>query len=1145
MSTQLPLFGAPTAPADVPGDAPPRDVGLHLPLDGVRLIEASAGTGKTFTLTTLVLRLLLERGATMAQILAVTFTRAATQELRQRVRRRLRLARRLLDAPQDVPQGEAAPTMAVLRAAIARDGEARVRERVEAALLQIDEATISTIHGFCHRALREFGFRAGLLAEQRVIDDAGEVWAEVAAEVWRAASNGMPGADALDLHPLLSALWESPDALAGDLPKLCDPLRALHPERDESEMAAALHALRDTASARYEALMARRGLSDQDRLIGRVWQASGDAEFAAALAARWPYRLIDEFQDTDPRQWDIFKRMHEAGVDDTARDGSAHGSRQGWLCLIGDPKQAIYRFRGGDLATYLAAKRYAIARGGASAVVALGANYRSTPAVLRAIETVFTAHPLPFHVEGVAFEPVEAGSDARDDDLRLVAAHAGDSTVPGMTLHWLPQAPHDPKGPPNSALRKGLRNKDDEFELMRDAATHAIADLLARGSLRTGDGVRPLRPADIAVLTQTNDQAATMQRALTRAGIAAATLSGANVFSGEAGEDLHALLASLLEPADGGRFRAALATRLLGLDAAAIQALDADDDAQQAWLARFAEAADTWRQRGPLPALLPFVVDAAPRWLAEADGQRRLTDTLHLAELLQAESALRTGAAEQLHWFARQRIDATHDETRQLRLESDAGMVQIVTIHKSKGLEYPVVVLPFAAWRSEPPSRGLVMRDFHDARGPARAWSRKDVLEPAQAEAIAPQVRREEQAELQRQLYVALTRAAHALHVVWSRNAQVEGTALHWILHSGEPTGRAKDTLDHAGMQARIEQLAARSGGSIVVRPFDPAAPLPRSVRAHDAAVVASPRVPTRALSGGLRLHSFSSLHARSEDGESARGAGDESLAAVDAATDDATLGGTTFGNAVHAVLEEADASAWRRGADDDEDRVPASQRTLLERALRRQGLAVTPSHLAQTARLVSRALNVALPGGVRLCDWPMTSVIRELPFHFRLRPLRIDALHALLQRHGYPRARRPASGALDGLMHGYVDLVYRDAQGRHHVLDYKTNRLPAYDPDGLRRAVQLQDYDLQYLIYLVALRRWLRLRHGDAYSDARHLGGAVYLFLRGIEPEGTGMGDDAAADAERSRRGVHVDPVDPALLATLDAFFDGEGGAR
>lgn len=1135
MSTQLPLFGAPPANDGTPEATAPRDVGLHLPLDGVRLIEASAGTGKTFTLTTLVLRLLLERGATMAQILAVTFTRAATQELRQRVRRRLRLARRLLDAPQDAPQGEAVPTMAVLQAAIARESESRVRERVEAALLQIDEATISTIHGFCHRALREFGFRAGLLAEQRVIDDPGEIWAEVAAEVWRAASNGLPGVGDIDLHPLLSTLWDSPDALAGDLPKLCDPLRALHPERHESEMAAALHALRDTAVARYEALMARRGLCDQDRLIERVWRASDDAEFATALAARWPYRLIDEFQDTDPRQWDIFKRMHEAGADD-----SVSNAAPGWLCLIGDPKQAIYRFRGGDLATYLAAKRYAVARGGESAVVSLGVNYRSTPAVLRAIETLFRSHDLPFHVDGIEFERVEAGSDAREDDLRLGDAHDDGRPVPGMTLHWLPRAPHDPKGPPNSALRKGLRNKDDEFAVMRDAATRVVAELLAQGRLRVGERVRTLRPADIAVLTQTNDQAAMMQRALTRAGIAAATLSGANVFAGEAAEDLHALLASLLEPADGGRFRAALATRLLGLDADALHGLDGDDRAQQAWLARFADAADAWRQRGPLPALLPFVVDAAPRWLGEADGQRRLTDTLHLAELLQAESALRPGAAELLHWFARQRADATNDETRQLRLESDAGMVQIVTVHKSKGLEYPVVVLPFAAWRGEPRARTLAVREFRDAQGrPARAWTCKGVLEPAQADIVAMDVQREEQAEQQRQLYVALTRAQHALHVVWSRNDHVKRTALHWILHSGESTGLKDDTLDYACMQARIEQLAAQSGGSIVVRPFDPDAPLPRPARAETSAAAVATRTPTRTLAGGLRLHSFSSLHARSEDGESARGAGDEALAVVEVEADDATLGGTGFGNAVHGVLEEADAAAWRRAPGDDEDQVPDTQRALLERALRRQGLAVTPSHIAQTARLVSRALNVALPGGVRLCDWPATSVIRELPFHFRLRPLRIDALHALLQTHGYPRARRPVGGALDGLMHGYVDLVYRDAHGRHHVLDYKTNRLPGYDPDSLRRAVQAQDYDLQYLIYLVALRRWLRLRHGPAYDDAQHLGGAVYLFLRGIDPS-----EDHADDAGRSHRGVHVDPVDPALLAALDAFFDGEGGA-
>ena len=315
------------------------DSGLRLRRRGARLIEASAGTGKTFTLATLVLRLLLERGASMSQMLVVTFTRAATQELRHRLRARLRLARRLLETPEALPQGEAAITAAVLRAAIERDGESVVRQRIEAALLQLDEATVSTIHGFCHRALREFGFRAGLVAELAVIDDTADVWREVAAELWRQAAN-TADAQSGERHALLAALWQTPEALAEDLPALCDPLRIAYPQRQESDAATALHALRDAAMLRFETMMSRRGESSQDQLIERIWRASETPEFAAALAERWPLMLIDEFQDTDPRQWDIFRRMYAAG-----------DAEQRWMCLIGDPKQAIYRFRGGDLAT--------------------------------------------------------------------------------------------------------------------------------------------------------------------------------------------------------------------------------------------------------------------------------------------------------------------------------------------------------------------------------------------------------------------------------------------------------------------------------------------------------------------------------------------------------------------------------------------------------------------------------------------------------------------------------------------------------------------------------------------------------------------------------------------------------------------------
>ena len=780
----------------------------------------------------------------------------------------------------------------------------------------------------------------------------------------------------------------------------------------------------------------------------------------------------------------------------------------------------------------------------AQAIARLDANYRSTPSVLGAIETVFAANPLPFVDATIDFHPLSAASPARDGDLGI-AGHAS----PGMTLHWLPALPHDPGASSRSAAARGIRTKDQEFALMREAAVQTIANLLANGRLRAVGGERALRPADIAVLTDTNDQAAAMQRALVRIGIAAATASGASVFAGETAEDLHVLLASLTEPAETGRFRAALATRLLGWRADRIAALDDDAIRSEDMLARFAAAADLWRARGPLPALLPFIADAAPRWLAETAGARRLTDALHLLELLQAESAARTGLAEQLTWFAQQCARATNDDARQLRLESDTGTVQIVTIHKSKGLEYPVVVLPFAAWRSERAVRGLVRDDFVDALGrPARAWRCKGILEPMDADAIDAQVEREAQAEAQRKLYVAMTRARHALHVVWSRNDAVETTALHWLLHAGEKTGRKSDTLDHAGMRSRIERLAAASGGGIVVEAYDPEAMLRYAAAssAIETPVVPPARVATRRFSTDLRLHSFSSLHARGgSDGDALRGADDEAVALPEEELDAISLGGTAFGNAVHAVLETVDGREWRSLMPAEHDSPPEgvlvienvslADRKLIRRALLRNGLKSGEVEINQVARLVRRALNAMLPGDVRLWALPQTQQVREMAFHFRLRPTRIDAVHALLQAHGYPRARRPTQATLDGLMQGYIDLVYRDAAGRHYVLDYKTNRLPAYDPESLRRAIRAQDYDLQYLIYLVALRRWLKLRRGACYDDNKDIGGAVYLFLRGV-----GVHARGEIDAEVPRSGVHIDRVSPSLLSALDDLFDG-----
>jgi exodeoxyribonuclease V beta subunit len=1109
------------------------DVGLTLPLAGVQLIEASAGTGKTFTLMTLLLRLLLERGVALTDVCAVTFTIAATQELRERLRRRLHLAERLLDAHDlDGLEGEALATAQVLQHARDAAGDARVRTRLAAARLQQDQAVVATIHGFCQRSLRELGFHAATLDDARIVEAVDEVWRAIAADLWRQAAT----ADAPALLSLLGEAWGTPAALARDLPKLCEGARTQYPAADESEAAAALHAIRDEAIRRFDDATATRGLRSFDQLLERMWRASAEPAFARALSRRWPVLLVDEFQDTDPRQWDVFRRMFEAG-ERTQDDGHAPSpdaiAPAQALFLIGDPKQAIYRFRGGDLDTYLAARDYAQAHG---SVATLGANYRSRDAVLRAIDGVFGTHPVPFLVEGIAYHPLRAAGGAGDGDL-LVSGE-----IPaGLTFHWLPA---------DLDAKDGVRNADDERTLMRDAAVAAIADLLAHATLHGA----PLQPHQIAVLTQTNAQAADMQAALAQAGIAAALLSTQSVFAGDAAGELRVLLESLAAPADPSRMRAALATRLLGLDAAAIAALD--DDAQtrasstSEWAARIETAADTWRRRGPLPALLPFVSDAVPRWLGERGGARRLTDTLHLAELLQAESTRRHGPTDQLAWFAQTCGDATQAEERTLRLESDAGLVQIATLHKAKGLEYPVVVLPFAGYATTPPSsQGLSSDEFHDADGLARVWHRKDVLVARDADRIDAEVERERSAEALRQLYVGLTRAQYALHVVWSRNKTTDKTALRRLLHGDPPTAKKAAKLTYADMQARIEALAGASGGSIAVHPFDPSRPIarpPRSATASEAAP--PPRTATRVLRAGPWLHSYSALHARSvrTGGVSSdsvriiRGADDELAPGID---DSAPLSGTGFGNVVHAVLEAADFAPWRGSGGTPPD---DTARTAIVDALQRHGLPADAPAIAQTARLVARALNVALPGGARLCDLPAARRVAEMEFHFRLAPTRLDALHAVLAEHGYPRAAPPSPLTLEGLMHGYIDLVYRDGAGAHHVLDYKTNRLPGYGGEALREAVRASDYDLQYLIYLVALQRWLRFRLGGRFDPRRDLGGAVYLFLRGIDDVGApgttpeGAREGAIAGDLFGRNGVHVDRPPQPLLDALDRLFDG-----
>ena len=1099
--------------------AQPVDLALRLPLSGVRLVEASAGTGKTFALTAWILRLLLVRGVPLPDLLAVTFTRAATAELRERIRRRLRGAERLL-ADEKPRNDEERQTAAIIVQAIAASDDTSVRARLSAALVQLDEAAVSTIHGFCQRALREFGFIAGSIGDEAVIDDPREAWAEVAADLWRRANAGAPE-DAEHLR----TLWQKPADLAGDLPGLCDPARKLLPTAEASELAAWLHILRDDARERFAAELSRRRQRSQDQLIERMHAAMRDARFAAALSARWPVALVDEFQDTDPQQWAIFRGLYEAGL---ARAGE-QDAEPPLLGLVGDPKQAIYAFRGGDLDTYIAARKYVRAHGGEDS---LDTNYRSRPAVLGAIEALFTRNDKPFRSD-IQFHPVIAARTGDEDALSVAGA-----PPPGLTVHWLP--------PPADASKK-RRPKDDD---VRDAIATTVAEivrLLERSELRDNEGTRRVRASDIAVLVRKNKQVAWVRDALAAAGIGAATQGNDSVFAAEAAGELRCLLAACAHPGDDARVRAALATRLLGLNAVAIAALDdsaVDDDtnALPAWRVRFEAAGVVWQQRGPLPALLPFLDGqylgeaAASARLAQVGGTRLLTDALHLAELLQARAEASQGLHAQLRWFAQQCATPPQADDLALRLDADADAVQVLTLHKAKGLEYPVVFLPFTAFADDGGGNGGLCRSrvrdgdgapanyfhLHHGSGKAKAMVLGD---PANHNDWLAQEDAHECAEDLRLLYVGLTRARHALHMTWGHTWDSNGSALHWLLHGEEMAGRKDDALQPDGMRARIEALAAATQGRIVVQPMPSPVPLAELSRADDANDAATPaaRTVNGRLPRGGGQYSFSGLRGDHHEALPARGADDEAAAAVPPDAVAIPLGGPAFGNVVHDVLEGADFAAWESIAE-----APERAHEAIRRALARHAQPQTPEAIAQVGSLVARALNVPLPGTGTLAHLPASHRVAEMEFHFRIRPMRLPALYALLAEYEYQRTATPTrGGSIEGLMHGYIDLLYRDDAGAHYVLDYKTNRLHGYTQDACAQAIAANGYDMQYLIYLVAVQRWLRLRLGDAYDPARHLGGAVYLFLRGLVP------GDAV-------QGIHRDRPPQALIDGMDALFDG-----
>jgi exodeoxyribonuclease V beta subunit len=1136
------------------------------PLDtGVTLLEASAGTGKTFTIEGLYLRLVAERGIPIREILVCTFTNAATEELRLRIRERLRAARDELRA--DTVEDPA------VRAALREAGDAMVvRVRIAQALSGFDEARIFTIHGFCNRVLSEHAFESGGTFDRALADDSAHFATLAARDFSRRMSGRAPfamlclhmngvrldeecagalmkrGADRdMELRPLPTSADDA-DALEANLQTLVDSLREVwHGEaaqvmafvRDESKTKADLRgaadmierAMTDFADGApisgevmkaFAALrtsnvadqvkkrvlppdlvifrlsgdilscldsvrttLVRSFMLEADALVGDLraksdtmgyddllyetaaaLRGTGAASLAEVLRSRFRVALVDEFQDTDRLQWEIFRTVFAA---DSSRS----------LYLIGDPKQSIYSFRGADVHAYMAAAA------SAESSRTLDTNWRSDAALVNAVNAVFTVRSKPFGMNGIEFFP--AVPSGRIDDSRAFS--------PG------PELPREP-------MRFVVCAEPDKSETAFTKEQWLMANLCGdvRALLDRGAtiGPRAVNGSDIAVIVRTHDQAAIVKTALAVVGVQAVEETGESVFDSDEAGAFADFLAAMLATDDPRLARWALAGEFFGMDAAALAALRDDDAAWESWVERLTRFRAMWEKRGIMPAfrMLDVETDLRARIAGLPDGERILTNLLHLSELLNAaeKTGKLTPAALQ-KWLSLMRLDASArpKDGHETRLESDAKAVRIITAHKSKGLEFPVVFMPFAlegARRRN--SRFIVAREH----GKPVLWIARDDAIPDE---VKDECSNEELCERIRLLYVSLTRARNRC-VVYLSGDGVDKGAAEMALPS------VLGASDWNDVTAKLNECRMRLPDCIAVETRN-CLPVLAGTPPPAASIDLSCRTFSRRIENIPMLTSFSALHGDSPH-RSAPEAVVELPERLDAPAAAAPVEtelqgmaafprGTAVGTFFHACLEEMDYAD------------PASWREVVEKKLKQAGLSADNWLDTALAGLADTLDTPLALGGPLLAGKPKTDLVREGEFYFPAHGVDVVKLAKAFAGADGPLAAYAKevaamdARAVDGYLKGYIDLVFRDG-ARYCILDWKSNWLgddvAAYTSAALDAAMRQNAYYLQGCLYAVALRRSMAARWPE-WDYERHFGGIYYVFLRGIDKGQPGHG--------------------------------------
>ncbi len=1204
---------------------------LSLPLQGLRLIEASAGTGKTWTIAALYLRLVLGRydGGTPLlppQILVVTFTKAATAELRERIRMRLAEAAEAFRG-QRMPDDYLA---ALIDACPDADARALAARQLELAAQWMDEAAVHTIHGWSQRMLAQHAFDSGHPFVQNVSSDEGALLGEAVRDYWRQHFFALDRSDA----ERITALWPSPDALQkavtpllrtapkqlrvdgralphvdniacmltrqfaplreaeavtregwrDDAPAIAAMLRqalqakALNGrtytvdklDRDLAELAAWVdggarpdraviervsqsklsrstnrngvtpehpafaqmdhllelidgmpplrplilaHAL-PWIAARRDAAKQRLAQMGYDDMLKRLEQAlygTTGERLAHTIARQYPVALIDEFQDTDSLQWRIFQRIYA----DRADTG---------LLLIGDPKQAIYGFRGADIHTYLQARRRIEAP-----TWTLDTNYRSTPALINAVNRVFAhaeQHPEGAFAFGkgdnaLRFLPVKASG--RSERLLL-----NGEPLPALQLAHLGE-----REPISKAAYQGRLAHHAAAWLTKllDAAQHGTC-----GFANDRGAFRPLTPGDVAILVRSGTEADGMRQALQARGLASVYLSDRDsVYASAEASDLLLWLHACAEPGSDRAMRAALATATLGQDYAALDRLSRDEDHWEAMGERFRQLHERWLKQGVLAMLheLLHLFDLPARLLARDHGERALTNLLHLAELLQQAAATVDGEHALLRHLASQIVQANdpHADTADekiVRLESEAALIQVITIHKAKGLEYPLVLLPFACTMRETKIADSFV--LHDDDGEA-------TLDLQPSDQTRQRADRERLQEDLRLFYVAMTRAQHTcwLGVANLKDGQKKTSGLHksafgYVLNGSAP-------LDDGALASQLQELAeGHPDVHIVALSGEPDRARYRSRYAKPA------QQPARHYQGTpiepWWIASYSALRVVSDDEAPRHSAPDtpqqDVLTEMMAESRGAVAAVSTPAAGIHGFPRGAEAGTFLHdllewAADEGFAATAEAPQTLLARVERRCQRRGWQAHADGLSTWIPAFLRTPLPlsDGRRVSLADADRCRAELEFWFEATHVDTLVLDRLVTAQTLDARPRPAllPDRINGMLKGFIDLVV-EHDGRFYVVDYKSNWLGpdarAYTPEAMDASVRHSRYDLQYAIYTLALHRQLRARL-PGYDYDYHMGGVLYLYLRGVDAEG---------------RGVHRERLPRPLIEAMDRLF-------